>query len=74
MTCLTGINSIRKIWNQLDDYESITPYGLEQLAKKMRSRGFESVGEAREYAKKNNIETITKITEKTQSHGFGKGM
>lgn len=66
-----GKQTVRNMNDELDDYESITPYGLEQLAKKMKSRGFESVGEAREYAQKNNLKRITDITEKSHSYGYG---
>lgn len=71
ITCLSGVNSVKNAWLQLDDYERLTPYGLEQLAKRMKSRGFEDVGEAREYARKNKFESIVDITEKTGRDGYG---
>lgn len=62
-TCLTGANSIRKMSDELYDLERLTPFGLENLAKKMRSRGIGNVRGAVDYAQRNNLESVTEISE-----------
>lgn len=73
-TCETGANTIYNIFNELSDYETLTQYGVEMLARKMKSRGFETVKDAHDYAKRHNLKSITEITEKTQSQDYGRSM
>jgi|GEM_PF-942942 len=70
-TCGTGVNSIKKAFDDCMDYESLTQYGVEMLLKKMQSRGFETVGDARNYARENKLESIADISEKSKSRGYG---
>ena len=70
-TCQTGAKTIYNVFNELSDYESLTQYGVEMLAKKMKSRGFETVKDARDYAEKHNLESISDISEKSKSSGYG---
>ena len=73
-TCETGAKTIYNIFNELTDYGSLTQHGVEMLARKMKSHGFETVKDARDYAKRHNLESITEITEKTQSKDYGRSM
>ncbi len=73
-TCETGATTIYNVFSDLTDYESMTQYGVEMLAKKMKSHGFKTVKEAHDYAKKHNLKSITEITEKTQSKDYGRSM
>lgn len=70
-TCRTGVNSIKKAFDDCVDYEGLTQYGVEKLLEKMQSRGFETVGDARQYARENNLQSISDITVKTRSRGYG---
>lgn len=70
-TCNTGVNSIKNVFDDCDDYERLTQYGVEMLLKKMQSRGFETVGDARKYARENNLKSITEIKEKPKNRGYG---
>ena len=60
----SGKKSLEKMTEQLIDLESITPYGLEKLAKKMKSHGLEDVKEAFAYQEKHNLKSIIEIPEK----------
>lgn len=62
-TCLTGANSIRKMNDELYDLESLTPAGLENLARRMRSRNIKNVQDAVDYAQRNNLASVTEISE-----------
>ena len=73
-TCETGAKTIYNIFNELTDYESLTQHGVEMLARKMKSHGFETIKDARDYAKRHNLKNITEITEKTQSKDYGRSM
>ncbi len=73
-TCETGAGTIYNVFNELTDYESMTQYGVEMLAKKMKAHGFETVKEAHDYAKKHNLKSITDISEKAQSQDFDRTM
>lgn len=68
-TCFNGVKTIKNVFIELDDLESITPTGLKNLAKICEARGFETVGDAKEYQKKHNLESVFDISDKQQSYG-----
>ena len=73
-TCLSGVKTIKNVFTELDELESITPTGLKNLAKICEARGFDTVGDAEDYRKKKGLKSLFDISEKTQSHGYGRGM
>lgn len=73
-TCLSGAKTIKNVFTELDELESITPTGLKNLAKICEARGFDTVGDAEDYRKKKGLKSLFDISEKTQSHGYGRGM
>jgi len=49
---------------EVEDFETLTPLGLEKLAKIMRTNKLEVVREAFEYQEKHNLKSIIEIPEK----------
>ena len=59
-----GKKSLQKMDAQLEDFKTLTPLGLEKLAKIMRTNKLEVVREAFEYQEKHNLKSIIEIPEK----------
>jgi len=59
-----GKKSLQKMDAQLEDFKTLTPLGLEKLAKIMRTNKLEVVSEAFEYQEKHNLKSIIEIPEK----------
>lgn len=71
--CKTGVNSIRKMNDELSDLESLTPSGVECLAKTMTNHHFETVRNAVVYARKKNI-SVSNIPERPTKNREWDGM
>lgn len=72
-TCLSGVNTIKNVFEEVEALESITPTGLKNLAKICEARGFETVGDAEEYRKKQGLNSVFDISERPRSQGFSMG-
>ncbi len=59
-----GKKSLQKMDAQLEDFKTLTPLGLEKLAKIMRTNKLEVVSEAFEYQEKKGLKSIIEIPEK----------
>lgn len=66
-TFQSGLKSIHKIFNKIDDYERITPDELDSLKKICVTRGFKTIGEAEKYRQKHNLKSIFDISNEPHS-------
>jgi len=63
-----GKKSLQKMDAQLEDFETLTPLGLEKLAKIMRTNKLEVVREAFEYQEKKGLKSIIEIPERRDNY------
>jgi len=59
-----GKKSLQKMDAQVEDFEALTPLGLEKLAKIMRTNKLEVVRDAFDYQEKKGLKSIIEIPEK----------
>lgn len=63
-----GKKSLQKMNDQLEDFEALTPLGLEKLAKIMRTNKLEVVRDAFDYQEKKGLKSIIEIPERRDNY------